>query len=565
MIGDVIGNYRIVRKLGQGGMGTVYQAVDTMLEREVAIKLLRRELAGETELAERFRTEAIILARLNHPNIATLYGLTREGAQLLMVMEFVRGETLDRIVKRDGRVAPRTAAGWACQVLDAMAYAHRRGVVHRDIKPPNLMVTEEDIIKVMDFGIARVLGSAHQTQLGHVVGTASYMAPEQIRGQEVDGRTDLYALGIVLYQLVTGLRPFRGNDEFAVMTAQINDRPVPPSELADAIPPWLDDAVLRALEKQPSDRFQDATSFRQVLEDGVRSLDEAARAVGEPVPVTGLTTLRTPTPAFPQPAIRKPRTWRAYVALGVPVLLLGAAVVYFLGGGEPSALRPPPGQVVGTPDAGRPGVSPGAGSAASQPAFAPTASAAASGRPLPGASSPATPPVGLAAGDTGAAGTLEGLSASQPPGHLPAPSAAAPNSQAAPVRAEARGDADEEEAPADEPVEPETFDAVWFRGDAAATDVVLTLHPHRLTLSSGDETVLKSLPYPAVSGATYAENMPALRKGSGFGAVGRLFGGGKHYLTLRTGEGEIVLRVGRGYKDVVAAFEKASGKKVTTQ
>ncbi|HEY3384419.1 MAG TPA: protein kinase [Vicinamibacterales bacterium] len=273
MIGTVIGNYRVVQKLGEGGMGAVYKAVDTLLEREVALKMLRSEYAGQPDLVERFRTEAVTLARLNHPHIATLYGLTRDDERFFMVMEFVHGETLEHLVSQHGPLQAEAATRWTCQVLRAMEYAHRRGVIHRDIKPANLMVTaEEGSIKVMDFGIARVLGSAHQTQLGHVIGTASYMAPEQIRGKEVDGRSDLYSLGIVLYQFVTGHPPFTGSDEFAIMTAQVTQPPTPPSELVDTVPDWLEAAVLRALSKSPDERFASATDFRRALETGLRKL-----------------------------------------------------------------------------------------------------------------------------------------------------------------------------------------------------------------------------------------------------------------------------------------------------
>jgi predicted Ser/Thr protein kinase len=300
MIGTVIGSYRVVEKLGEGGMGTVYRAIDDMLEREVAIKLLRPELAGQPEIAERFRTEAVILAKLNHPNIATLYGLVREQGGLFMAMEFVHGETLDHLLARTGKLPADHAVSWCCQVLDAVEYAHRLGVVHRDLKPANLMVTEAGVIKVMDFGIARVLGTGRQTRSGHVIGTAAYMSPEQIRGQEVDGRSDIYALAIVLYELLTGRVPFVAEDEFSVMTAQVKDPPLPPRTLEPTIPEWLDAAIVRALAKPPAERFQTAAEFRGALETGLRSARPAVEAAG-PVSIPPART-HPPTPAAPLPS-----------------------------------------------------------------------------------------------------------------------------------------------------------------------------------------------------------------------------------------------------------------------
>ncbi len=274
-----IGNYRVLERVGEGGMGAVYRAIDVMLEREVALKILRPDLAGQPDVEERFRDEAMTLARLNHPNIATLYSLVREGDELFMVMEFVKGESLEAILARSGAVDPATSVAWCCQVLDAMEYAHRKGVVHRDLKPANLMLTETGIVKVMDFGIARVLGGHHRTRDGRVVGTIAYMSPEQVHGQDVDGRTDIYALGTVLYELITGRVPFDAPDEFDLMCAQINEKPVAPGARRTGVPGWLDGAVLKALAKPPEDRFQTAAAFRAALLDGLRTMDGAAVAM----------------------------------------------------------------------------------------------------------------------------------------------------------------------------------------------------------------------------------------------------------------------------------------------
>jgi serine/threonine-protein kinase len=265
MIGNVVGNYQIGEQIGEGGMGAVFKGFDLMLEREVAIKVLRPELAHQPQVVERFRAEAVTLARLNHPQIATLYSFLRHGDDFLMVMEFVRGETLEAVIHRQGAIPLARALGWFGQVLEAMAHAHGLGIVHRDLKPSNLMLAETGAIKVMDFGIARLLSSARMTQTGRIVGTIEYMSPEQIRGQEADGRADLYSLGIVLYEMLTGQVPFRSHSEYELMRAQVEDPPPPPRTFAAHLPSSIEQVILGALAKHPAERFQTAAEFRAAL------------------------------------------------------------------------------------------------------------------------------------------------------------------------------------------------------------------------------------------------------------------------------------------------------------
>ncbi|MEP6944305.1 MAG: serine/threonine-protein kinase [Acidobacteriota bacterium] len=265
MIGQILGNYKIEEKLGEGGMGAVYRGVDTMLDREVAIKALRPELASQTSVVERFRSEAVTLAKLNHPNIATLYSMFRQGEELYMVLEFVRGETLDSILLKRGALPAEEAIPVFCQVLDGIDHAHELGIVHRDIKPANMMLTEKGTLKVLDFGIARLLGSARMTRAGNIIGTLEYMAPEQVRGLETDGRTDLYALGMMLYEVLTGKLPFDTDNEFELMKSQTEMTPRPPREVNPAIPELVEAAIMRAIEKNPDDRFQTGGEFRTVL------------------------------------------------------------------------------------------------------------------------------------------------------------------------------------------------------------------------------------------------------------------------------------------------------------
>ncbi len=310
MIGRVVGSYRIVEKIGEGGMGAVYRAVDEMLEREVAIKAIRPDLAREPQIVERFRAEAKILARVSHPAIATIYSFFHDGDDLFLAMEYVRGRTLAQVLGTEGAMPWPRAVMLLATALEGIEQAHRAGIVHRDLKPDNLMVTSaspEGILKVMDFGIARMAGSSHLTQTGLMVGTLRYIAPEQIRGEEVDRRTDVYSLGAVLYQMITGRVPFDAQSDFAILKAQLEDTPPPPVSLAPAIPDWLDRAILRALEKDPAARFQTVEEMRTVL---VRQGMQGLQGIATPVPLPRQPDDEEPTMVLP------PRTTLAGVTIG---------------------------------------------------------------------------------------------------------------------------------------------------------------------------------------------------------------------------------------------------------
>jgi serine/threonine-protein kinase len=285
MIGTTVGKYRIVDKLGRGGIGTVYKAVDQTLDREVAIKVLNPDLT-DADVLKRFRGEAVTLARLNHAGIATIYELHhQQDDELLMVMEFVRGETFHDLSDRLGPLAPPQAAHLCMQVLEALGHAHRGGVVHRDLKPANLMITDTGAVKVMDFGIARVLGTEHFTHGGYMMGTPAYMAPEQVLGREIDGRADLYSVGVVLYRLLTGHLPFNADTAISMVQMQISEAPTPILNFRSDLPPWCTTIIDRALAKSPADRFQSAEEFRSALLAAV-----TPQALGE------MPTLATPTP-----------------------------------------------------------------------------------------------------------------------------------------------------------------------------------------------------------------------------------------------------------------------------
>jgi serine/threonine-protein kinase len=264
MIGQLVGKYRVVSRLGRGGMGTVYKAVDETLNREVAIKCLNPDV-GDAEVLKRFRAEAIALARLNHPNIATLFELAEHNGELLMVMEFVRGQTLDEVSAQVGPMPVERAAQLAGQVFDALGHAHRAGVVHRDLKPANLMLTESGLVKIMDFGLARMAGTEHLTNDGYMLGTPAYMSPEQVLGWEIDGRADLYAMGVVLFRLLTGQLPFNADSGIAMAHKQINDPPTPVRQLRTELSWEVEEVLKKALAKPPGDRYQTADEFKAAM------------------------------------------------------------------------------------------------------------------------------------------------------------------------------------------------------------------------------------------------------------------------------------------------------------
>ncbi|MFB7882929.1 Stk1 family PASTA domain-containing Ser/Thr kinase [Microbacterium sp. NPDC056057] len=284
------GRYRIDEPIGRGGMASVFRGYDLTLGREVAIKILDRELADDNAFRTRFRLEAQAASRMAHPTIVRVYdagedSLTAPDGTVrpvpFIVMELVKGRLLKEIISA-GPVPVTDAVRYVDGILEALEYSHRAGVVHRDIKPGNVMVTDAGQVKVMDFGIARAVSDSSSTvaETTQILGTAAYFSPEQAKGEPVDARADVYSTGVVLYELLTGRQPFRGESPVAVAYQHVSEAPVPPSEVNDTVPRALDTVALRALAKDPFQRYQDAAGFREALDATVDGRQPSKRQVG---------------------------------------------------------------------------------------------------------------------------------------------------------------------------------------------------------------------------------------------------------------------------------------------
>jgi serine/threonine-protein kinase len=316
MNGELVADrYELQEVVGTGGMSTVYRAVDTLLERNVALKILHPHYGDDAEYVERFRREARSVAQLSHPNIVTVIDRGDAGGQQYIVFEYVDGESLKQLVDRTGPLPARRAIELGLQVAEALAFAHNNGLVHRDVKPQNVLVTEDGEAKVTDFGIARSMDVEHGvTQTGTVLGTSNYLSPEQARGQAVTPATDVYSLGVVLYELLTGEVPFPGETFVAVAMKHINEEPPSVAERRPDVPLRLVAAIERALAKDPADRFPSMGAFCTELKACLAELGEpdAARTFIQPGAV-----LRQSRPHPVRPARR--RRW--------PLLLLATLVV----------------------------------------------------------------------------------------------------------------------------------------------------------------------------------------------------------------------------------------------
>ncbi len=266
MIGNKIQNYRIEEMLGEGGMGTVYRATDTLLKRSVAIKVFHQHLLRDASFIERFSNEAVLSAQLNHPNVATLYNLLEDRGNSLMVMEYIDGKTLEQLLRLQGGKLPITMTlRVVMQVLDGLQHAHDKTILHRDIKPANIMLNRLGAVKLMDFGIARMIGSQRMTRANRIIGTLEYMAPELLENQEPSIQSDLYAVGILLFELLTGKMPFNANSETTLISQILNKKPDVIQTYVPDIPKSLEDIVEKLLQKKPEKRYASATELKQAL------------------------------------------------------------------------------------------------------------------------------------------------------------------------------------------------------------------------------------------------------------------------------------------------------------
>jgi eukaryotic-like serine/threonine-protein kinase len=320
------GRHQILKELGKGSMGVVYQAHDPQIDRLVALKVLRPDRVATEAFSQRFLKEAKAIGRLSHPNMVTVYDVGEDQGTVYIAMEFLEGKPLDEIIKNDS-FQPEEVIELGIQVAEALDYAHRRGIVHRDIKPSNIIVQPDGQIKITDFGIARIEDpeATQQTQAGEILGTPAYMSPEQVLSQPVDGRSDLFSLGVVLYELATGKRPFRGENIAAMFRNITGEDPPEPMKINPAAPPELSSIVMRCLAKSPERRFGTG-----------KDLAEALRNCCRVVPVSSGTVL---------PPIKKSKKAIFLVSASLIVLFCLAGVIIYLNTREslpsPPALSTP--------------------------------------------------------------------------------------------------------------------------------------------------------------------------------------------------------------------------------
>jgi beta-lactam-binding protein with PASTA domain len=331
--GTVIdGRYRVAARLGSGGMADVYLAHDTLLGRQVALKLLHHRFAEDQEFVERFRREASSAAGLSHPNVVAVFDRGEWNGTYYIAMEYLPGRSLKAVVREHGPLSPPDAIDIVVQILLAVRFAHRRGIIHRDIKPHNVILDEEGRAKVTDFGIARA-GASDMTLTGSIMGTAQYLSPEQAQGHAVSETSDLYAVGVVLYELLTGSVPFEGESAVSIALKQVSVEPTPPSERNPEVGPALDAVVMRSLAKDPLARFASADEFIAALQQARQGI-----APGGWVPIqngtppaadtaAGLLVPPLPSDAQPSPAAARRRKRALWVAGGVAALAIVAAVV----------------------------------------------------------------------------------------------------------------------------------------------------------------------------------------------------------------------------------------------
>jgi serine/threonine protein kinase len=338
LIGKILGNrYRLIEVIGEGGMALVYKAECSLLCRTVAIKILRPQYANDAEFVERFRREARSAASLSHPNVVNIYDVGQENGMDYIVMEYIPGENLKNIIKKEAPFSIRKALNYIKQIAEALNHAHQRNIIHRDIKPHNILVTPDGQLKVTDFGIARAVSASSFTQTGIVVGSVQYASPEQIKGGLVGPQSDLYSLGCVFYELLTGMVPFSGDTSISIAMQHLHDKTKPVTELRLDVPAAVEHILDKAMAKDPSERYPSAAAMLRDIVNAQSKLNlEAEQEEDLPTQVWN-----TP-PAKVQVGNHKSRQWltRTIIGLGIGVVILAAVMVFsFL-------LKPPLPEVV---------------------------------------------------------------------------------------------------------------------------------------------------------------------------------------------------------------------------
>jgi serine/threonine-protein kinase len=625
MIGRTIGKYRIVEQIGRGGMGVVYRAIDETLDRPVAIKALHADLIS-AESVKRFRNEAVTLAKLNHPRIATIHELTQEGDDVFMVMEYVAGETCEKLLTRTGPLTVARSVALCLQVLDALEHAHRAGIVHRDLKPSNVMVLESGDVKVMDFGIARVIGSQHLTSDGFMMGTPAYMPPEQVRGEEIDRRADLYATTVMLYQILTLHLPFEAATAFAIIHRQLTSSPTPPRQFRVDMPEWIDSILARGLARAPADRFQTAAEFRTALTQGIGGTvpwpvthgGSDAETIG-PMPTPISVRAPVPTASVAQqwaPAaradttvtLRTPHLAAAGTLLGLLVIGVGVLAYAALrrpmnpmitatpgkppaadapasrGPGELPSSRvapaaPGPGELSSTsssqsiaapppiagnvqPKSGGPGIPGLPGPVRGGPPSPTGSGPAAGGPPVP--PSQARPSTGAAAAIVTAASRSGSLSSAAASSPVGGTSLPGPAAPSAAVAEKAGVDAVQSFG---------DIKLLLAEGEKTTDhDALLTFERGELIVRSRDTgAILKSLPYTSIAAATYSQSRrPRWQEDAGLTAISRNLGGSgfflrasKHWLALQTTNDYLIVRLDdKNVRPILSSLESRTGRKV---
>jgi serine/threonine-protein kinase len=605
MIGTIVGTYRLEELLGDGGLGGVYRAVDAASGKQAAFRMFTRDVSADAMLADRLRAMAPALKKLQHPNIAAFYELVSIGSDLALFLEFVPGATLDKVRQPAGRLETNVSVSCAVQVLRALESAHGAGVLHHALRPGNVMVTRQGTVKVLDFGIGHAFGANRKTREDRLLTVLAYLAPEQIQNQPGDARSDIYSVGVLLYELLTGRLPFDHKTEFALRQAHLSEPPVPPRTLVPALPEWLDQSVLRALAKNPASRYQNVTEFRAVLEAalGLSTSREAAIvrqhggapaetfAAAPPLPPAAPAKAApgpaADTVAVPTAPVRRPAAAAGDAAETVIAAPQGAAPVQ----GPPAApARSTPVPAPSTPRArGRWPVVTGLVTL--------VAAAAVAGYVL--LRGPAVPPVDaeLPAGEQAASASQPTIPEGQPavvpepplaaPAAKPAVEAPAPPPATAPAVAK-KAPAKPSPAPTVDPVvapppppaaapvaapateapaEPrvERLPDVTYRKvklvtqagtSEKSTDVVLVFSDDRLSVTpAGGGAALRTLGYAEITASSYSK---AQKKRLGF------IKSAQHLLEIDTAGEPLLLRLDKdNFEPILAALETRSGKAVS--